>query len=663
MPFTARPATAGTEAVRAARDFLFAHATDYEGARAGFAWPELSEFNFALEWFDVVAGEHPDRPAVTIVSADLGTRSWSYAELSRRSSQVANWLAGLGVRRGSHVIVMLGNTIELWEVMLGIAKLGAVSIPTSTLLSASDLAFRVEQGEVDAIITLTDLAERIADLPDSLLRIGVGSDTSDRTSPDAGDGTDPDVGDGTDPNAGDSVGLEAGARVDTDADTDAGPSPLPAGWHDYRASGTADDRFEPDAPTPATDTSLLYFTSGTTSRPKLVEHTHVSYPIGHLSTMWWLGVRPGDVHLNISSPGWAKHAWSSFYSPFLADATVFVFNYDRFDANVLMDVMEHHQVSSICAPPTVWRMLIQADLGRLSHPPRELVGAGEPLNPEVINRVRDAWGGTIRDGFGQTEMTCCVGNSPGQIVHEGSMGRPLPGYPVVLVDPTTGERIDDPDAGAQVAHGAGDPDGGANHAGANHAGASTPAARVEGEICLDLGADTGAGDRAVLGLMKGYYGDPETTARSRAGGFHHTGDIATRDEHGYLTYVGRADDVFKASDYKISPFELESVLLEHPDVTEAAVVPSPDPVRLAVPKAYLRVTERALADPADAVRSIFAHARERLSPYQWVRVIEFVPELPKTISGKIRRVDLRAAEAERVAARDDARQHWERDYR
>ncbi|MGN8027419.1 AMP-binding protein [Microbacterium sp. 22242] len=576
-----RPATAATTAIRAARDLMHAHAVDYAGARSTFRWPELREFNFALEWFDVVAAENPDRPAVQIVSADLSSRSWTYGELSRRSDQVANWLRGLGIRRGDHVIVMLGNTIDLWETMLALTKLGAVAIPTSTLLSPSDIAYRAEKGEAHAVVTLASLADRVAELPDRILRVAV-VDTGDAA---------------------------------------------PAGWHDFSDSVAGSDEFEPDGPTPATDTSLLYFTSGTTSRPKLVQHTHVSYPVGHLSTMWWLGVREGDVHLNISSPGWAKHAWSSFYSPFLAEATVFVYNYERFDANTLMDVMEQHHVSTFCAPPTVWRMLIQADLGRLPHPPRELVGAGEPLNPEVIGRVRDAWGGTIRDGFGQTEMTCCVGNSPGQVVKDGSMGRPLPGYPVVLVDPVSGERLD------------GDADGVA-----------------EGEICLDLAG-------RPLGLMAGYYGDPEATARSRVGGFHHTGDIATRDSEGYLTYVGRADDVFKASDYKISPFELESVLLEHPDVVEAAVVPSPDATRLAVPKAYVCLTAAAHEDLEATAGSIFAHARGKLSAHQWVRIIEFVPELPKTISGKIRRVDLRAREAERIASGDEARQHHDRDHR
>jgi acetyl-CoA synthetase len=288
-----------------------------------------------------------------------------------------------------------------------------------------------------------------------------------------------------------------------------------------------------------------------------------------------------------------------------------------------MKVMDAHRVTTFCAPPTVWRMLIQADLTQLSQPPRELLGAGEPLNPEVITQVRRAWGATIRDGFGQTEMTCCVGNSPGQVVKDGSMGRPMPGYPVVLLDPATGERRSD-----------------------------------EGEICLDL-------SRPILGLMAGYADDAELTAEACRDGFYHTGDIASADADGYLTYVGRADDVFKASDYKISPFELESILLEHPYVTEVAIVPSPDPVRAAVPKAFICLVQDLAARPQDAAAAIFAHARERLSAYQRVRIVEFVTELPKTISGKIRRVELRQREAERVAAADPAASgvFHERDFR
>ncbi|HRL48717.1 MAG TPA: AMP-binding protein [Propioniciclava sp.] len=573
MTHPGRPATPATQAVRAARDFLLDHPHDYDAAVAGFRWPHPDTFNFALEWFDVVAGEHPDRPAVTIAQPGQQSESWTYGELARRSDQVASWLRELGVKPGDLMVVMLNNTIDLWEILLGLLKVGAVAIPTSTLLSETDLAWRIDTVSAGWAIAPTSLAERFALVRPETTVIGVGHD-------------------------------------------------VPAGWIGWSERHAASPSFEPDAPTPADATSLLYFTSGTTAHPKLVRHTQASYPIGHLSTMYWLGVRPGDVHLNISSPGWGKHAWSNFFAPFLAQATVFIVNYERFDARDLLAIMEHHKVSSFCAPPTVWRMLIQADLTQLSTPPREVVGAGEALNPEVINKVRAAWNNTIRDGFGQTEMTCCVGNSPGQPVRLGAMGRPMPGYAVTLLDPVTGDLVAGPG---------------------------------EGEICLDLSADN-------AGLMGGYYDAPELTEYACRGGFYHTGDIASRDTDGYLTYVGRADDVFKASDYKISPFELESALMLHDAVAECAVVPSPDAVRGAVPKAYV-VLRPGLQASAEVAGSVFAHGREHLNGYQLVRILEFTDELPKTVSSKIRRVELRAAEAERVATGDTVGQFFYRDFR
>jgi acetyl-CoA synthetase len=363
------------------------------------------------------------------------------------------------------------------------------------------------------------------------------------------------------------------------------------GWHPYSAAFAESPEYAPDGPTRAGDPLLLYFTSGTTAKPKLVQHTHVSYPVGHLSTMYWIGLEPGDVHLNISSPGWAKHAWSNFFAPFNAEATVFLYNYSRFDAGALLAQMDRCGVTSFCAPPTVWRMLIQADLTALE----------TPLNPEVIEQVRKSWGVTIRDGFGQTESSVQIANTPGQDVVPGSMGRPLPGFVVALVDPVSGERA------------------------------------AEGEICLDLA-------HRPVGLMTGYAGDDERTSAAFGDGFYHTGDVASIDERGYLTYVGRTDDVFKASDYRISPFELESVLIEHEAVAEAAVVPAPDPIRLAVPKAYVVLAAGFSADAATA-RSILAYCREHLAPYKRIRRLEFA-ELPKTISGKIRRVELRGRESD-----------------
>jgi acetyl-CoA synthetase len=460
------------------------------------------------------------------------------------------------VVRGERILLMLGNEPALWECMLAAMKLGAVVIPATSLLTPDDLRDRLDRGKVRHVIAGAANAAKFDGLAGKYGRIVVG-----------------------------------GARE---------------GWVDYARSTGASPEFQPEATTLASDPLLLYFTSGTTSKPKLVLHTHESYPVGHLSTMYWLGLKPGDIHLNISSPGWAKHAWSCFFAPWNAGSCIFIHNNPRFNAQALLQVLERCRVTSLCAPPTVWRMLIQEDLGawrdRLAL--RSVVGAGEPLNPEIIEQVRAAWGLTLRDGYGQTETTAQVGNSPGLPLKPGSMGLPLPGYRIVLLD------VDGHEAS-------------------------------EGEVCIDLS------DRPV-GLMSGYLDSAEKTADAMRGGFYHTGDTATRDADGYLTFVGRADDVFKASDYRISPFELESVLMEHEDVAEVAIVPSPDPVRLAVPKAY--VTLKAGREAGrETAQSILAFARRRLAPYKRVRRIEFVTELPKTISGKIRRVQLRAQETTRGA--------------
>src|SRR5215475_5856880 len=323
---------------------------------------------------------------------------------------------------------------------------------------------------------------------------------------------------------------------------------------------------------------LLYFTSGTTAKPKLVRHSQRSYPVGHLSTMYWLGLKPGDVHLNISSPGWAKHAWSCFFAPWNAGATVFVVNQARFDAKGLLATIARCGVTTLCAPPTVWRLFIQERLSDFKVNLREACGAGEPLNPEVIDQVRTAWGLTIRDGYGQTETAAIVGNSPGQKVKVGSMGRPLPGYRVEIMD-----------ADGHTAK--------------------------EGEVTLVLGADRPAG------LMQGYQGEDGKLSGAE-GAYYRSGDMVFVDNDGYFTFVGRSDDVFKSSDYRISPFELESVLIEHESVAEAAVVPSPDPVRLAVPKAYV-VLAAGHEPTRDTALAILRHCREHLAPYQRVRRIEF----------------------------------------
>ncbi len=538
-----------TASFRAARDFLLDNAHDPAAAHAGFAWPEVGpHFNWAVDWFDAIAAGN-DRVALHIVEEGGDETRVTFDEMRRRSNRVANWLTGLGVRRGDAVMLMLGNRVELWEAMLAILKIGAVILPTSVVLDTDDLAERIERAGIRAVV-------------------------SDDTDAAKFDGI-----------AGDFVRIVAGGERE--------------GWHGFGASGAASEA-APGIVVDSSDAAIVYFTSGTTSRPKMVVHTHVSYPVGHLSTTYWIGVRPGDVHMTISAPGWGKHAWSLFFAPWIAEATIFVYTSARFDAATLVSQLDRAGVTTFCAPPTVWRMLIQADLERRPRALRELLSAGEPLNPEVIATIERWWGLQIRDGYGQTELTAVVGNTPGVPVKPGAMGRPLPGNDIVLIDPVTGVIGD------------------------------------EGEICLPTSPER------PLNLMPGYLGEPERTAAVDHDGYYRTSDVAVRDADGALTFVGRTDDVFKASDFKVSPFEVESLLLTHPAVAEAAVVGAPDAVRLNVVKAYVALA--ASWEPtAETARAILAHARETMPPYMRVRRVEF-SELPKTISGKIRRVELRERE-------------------
>jgi acyl-coenzyme A synthetase/AMP-(fatty) acid ligase len=464
-----------TERLRAARDFLLVTRDDYERAYREFTWPQLDTFNWALDWFDVLAAKGDGRRALWIVEEDGTERTCTFAELSARSNQVANWLRAQGVARGHRIIVMLGNRVELWETILAAMKLGAVVIPATPLLAPADLGDRVERGDARHVVAEARDVGKFAAVRRSYTRIAVGE------------------------------------PVD--------------GWLSYADAEQSDAGFAPDA---------------------------------------------------------------------------MVFNFTRFDAAALLDQLARCQVSTFCAPPTVWRMIIQEDLTRWSVPLREALAAGEPLNPEIVEQVRRAWDITVRDGYGQTETTAVIGNPPGQLVKPGSMGRPLPGYAVDLLDPNTG----------------------------------APAAL--GEISLDL-------SRRPLGLMTGYrHAGDGAAAEALADSHYRTGDVAERDADGYITSIGRADDGFKASDYRISPFELESVLIEHQAVAEAAIVPSPDPIRLAVPKAYL--TLAANHEPTrETALSIMRFAREQLAACKRIRRLEFAP-LPKTISGKIRRVELRAEE-------------------
>jgi acetyl-CoA synthetase len=555
-----------TESFLQARDFLIAKREDYTAAYEGFSWPQLSEFNWALDYFDVIARGNA-RTALWVVNEDGSEAKVSFAAMSERSSRVANFLRASGVKRGDCMLVMLPNVVPLWEITLAAMKLGAVVSPATTQLTQADLADRIERGRIRHVVADAAASGKFADVPGSYSRILVGGDAP--------------------------------------------------GWTPYRQADSAAAAFAPDGATRADDPFLLYFTSGTTAKPKMVQHTHQSYPVGHLSTMYWLGLREGDVHFNISSPGWAKHAWSCFFAPWNAGATIFLYNLARFDAKKTLDALVRYGVTTLCAPPTVWRMLILEDLKAWPVKLRELASAGEPLNPEVIERVLAAWNITVRDGYGQTETTAQLGNPPGQAVKVGSMGRPLPGFRIELLD-----VVDDKPAD-------------------------------EGEVAIALRP-------RPVGLMTGYIDNPERSRELLGGAYYRTADVASRDADGYFWYVGRADDVFKSADYRISPFELESALIEHEAVAEAAVVPSPHALRLSVPKAYL-VLKPGFAPSRETALSILRFTRERLAAFKRIRRLEF-SDLPKTISGKIRRVQLRGAEGERKGEARRPNEFWEEDF-
>ncbi len=545
-PFSTPPASTEPPTFREARDLLLELHDDYHGARAAFVWPRPERFNWALDWFDaeLAAGEHGRRTALKVIGERVETRT--FAELAQESSRLANGLRALGAKRGDRLLMMLGVVPELWATMLAAMKLGLVLIPAMPTLGQADIADRLERGQAKYLVAHGADAEKFARLAEGVERVAV--------------------------------------------------SAAPPGWRSYDAL-LGGELFHPDGPTKADDPMLLYFTSGTTARAKLVVHTHASYPIGHLSTMYGLGLKPGDAHLNISSPGWAKHAWSSVFAPWNAGATVIALA-TRFEPRAALDALVEHQVTTFCAPPTVWRMLIQHDLRQWKVALREVNAAGEPVNPEIIEQVRRAWGLSLRNSYGQTETTMMIGNSPGQRIVPGSMGRPLPGYRVALID-ADGLESD------------------------------------TGEIALPLRPRS-------VGLMSGYQNERGELVAIE-GEYYRTGDVASRDADGAITFIGRADDVFKSSDYRLSPFELESVLIEHAAIAEAAVVPAPDPVRYTIAKGYVALAQGHAPDRATAA-AIFKHMRARLSAYKLVRRIEFA-ELPKTISGKIRRVELRQREA------------------
>jgi acetyl-CoA synthetase len=542
----------------AARDFLL-KAHDYREAKEGFVWPKLADFNWARDYFDTLA-DHCTNPALVYVD-DMGAEEKvSFPTLKDRSNKAANFLRDLGLVKGDRVMLMVPNSVELFEILLGAMKLGCAIIPASTLLTADDIRDRIARGRVKCIVTDGELASRVDQaavrLADSVFNVSLGAG--------------------------------------------------PRNWIDYSEIDGQSANFRSEEIFSEDDELLIYFTSGTTAKPKLVLQTHRTYPVGHLTTMYWIGVKGGELHYNVSAPGWAKYAYSSIFGVWNAEATSFVYNYTgRFNARQVLEVIEKYQVNTFCAPPTVWRFLLLEDFRKYHFSLKEMVSAGEPVNPEIIQRVKDATGLTLREGFGQTETTLQIGVFPGMEPRLGSMGVEAPGFHISILD---GDYSPVPP-------------------------------KTDGVVAILVKPERPAG------VMAGYIDPREKNREVFVGDWYLTGDVASQDEEGYFWFVGRADDVFKSSDYRISAFELESEIMAHPAVTEVGVIASPDSLRGFVPKAYVTL-KPGVAPSKELAYNIFKFTRERVAPYKRPRIIQFTEELPKTVSGKIKRTDLRKTETD-----------------
>ena len=522
--------------------------------------PKPEKFNWVKEVFEQIhVQDTPDATALLWTNG-TETQNYTFREMSQAANRLLNFLSNKGVTPRDVLLTQMALQPINWMAILATTKGGFRMVPAATILGVHDIVYRFGKLMPKVVIADAPNAPKIEEA--ELL-------------------------------SGNTVHIKIIAEGTRD------------GW--YSMTDIDQESSEANtADTLADDPLFLFFTSGTTGMPKVVTHTHLSYPLGHLTTASWIGLTQTDIHYNISQPGWAKFAWSSFFAPWNIGATIFAYhNTGRFDAKETLSLIEQHKITTFCAPPTVLRMLILEDLKAYQFSFRECVAAGEPLNPEVIEQWKNGTGILIRDGFGQTESTCMVGNLPGSRVKFGSMGKPLFLYDVVIADD----------------------DGNIQTVG------------EEGNICVRM--DTGKPN----GIFTEYFGDPEKKKTVFKHGLYYTGDNAYRDEEGYIWFVGRDDDVIKSSDYRVGPFEVESVLLEHESVQESAVVGSPHSIKGFEVKAFI-VLNKEHKPAEDLAHELFHYCRKNLAPYKMPRIIEFVTELPKTISGKIRRIELRAREAE-----------------
>ncbi|MEY4133870.1 MAG: hypothetical protein RL386_220 [Bacteroidota bacterium] len=517
-------------------------------------------FNWAEEvFYEMNVKCYPDSHAL-VWRYNEKERFYTFENIYEEANRFLNFLRSYGIEKGNSIFSMLSLDPANWISLLGAIKGGFVLIPSSTNLTEKDIAYRFQTVFPEVVIADLAYAEKI--------------DAAEQLS-------------------GKSVRL----KILVDGKRD--------GWHTM-AEISEKEKFAEAAHTRADDALFYFFTSGTTGLPKIVTHTHFTLPFGHLTTSAWIGLRYGDIHYNISAPGWAKFAYSSFFGPWNMGATILANQVDKFVPAEQLKTIENYGVTTFCAPPTVLRLMIQEDLSAYKLQLRQCVAAGEPLNPEIIEKWKQGTGLIVRDGYGQTESSLLAGNMPGAVIKFGSMGKPMFLYDIVIAD-------DD--------------------------GVEMPPLE-EGNICVSMQ------DKKANGIFTGYLGEPERNHKVFKHNLYYTGDKAYKDEAGYIWFVGRDDDVIKASDYRIGPFEVESVLLEHEVVVEAAVVASPHEIRGFAVKAF--VILRPGETPGKALaENLFNYCDQNLATYKIPRIIEFVETLPKTISGKIRRVELRAAEAER----------------
>ena len=560
--------------------------TDYEKTCREVRFDLPEHYNFGFDLIDERA-RRADKTACVAVSADgTAARALRFSDLARSSARFANVLRALGAVRGDLAYVMIARIPAWYDVVIGCAKAGVVAMPATNLLTPKDVEYRVNAARARFAIVTDDNAGKV-----DAIRAACPSLERCIVVPRPG---------------GSGRGGDAGAGAGTGTGAGAGTDPRPD-WIDFdEAMAGAPDTFEPDRPTRSRDPMLVYFTSGTTSLPKMVPRDH-GYALAHVLTgRYWMDLREDDVHWTLSDTGWAKAAWGVLFAPWQMGAAIVLHDAPPgFDVDLHLRIIGRLGVTTFCAPPTAYRRFAQVDLERYDLGSlRHSLGAGEPLNPEVIKVWEAATGTVIRDGYGQTETINVLANYPALAVRPGSMGKPVPGFDVDVVD----------DGGRRLAPGE------VGHIAVRTVGAPPPP-----------------------GLFDGYAGAPEANAKAFRHGWYYTGDTATRDEDGYFWFVGRADDLIGSAGYRISPFEVESALLEHPAVAESAVVGRPDEIRGEIVKAFVVLARGHEPSPALAAE-IQDFVKELTAPYKYPREIEFRASLPKTVSGKIRRVELRATE-------------------